>query len=471
MKKIAIFLFAVALWTSCKKQDTLSEQKSIPTPTKKTFSAGDGGWDVLGYGYNVLGIYANSSATTFQIINVAQLKADYPDKIETDLSKTQTADLNIGSDALSYLKTIAPNISIGTDTSAKFKATIKAAFKDSTAFSSQYVYSSYNLIIQQKRLKINSTIDLLKNYLNANFVNDVQNQSAAYVVSHYGTHVLTDAILGAKLDMIYRSATTSTDRKSASSSGLDIGIKNIFNISTGLNTTSAQSSKNYSSTLHYATHGGDPSKALIGDISLNGTTPATINITSWQNSSTVQNAELIDIGSTGLVEISQLIADPVKASALHNYIIQYLAANQASLLPAPVYEFYALNIDKHAFNLNPSLNASSPNYTAYGETFDAYTFQYASSVPVYQYYHPQSQDHLLTTDPSAALSWVQRGYNQDGILFYAYTTQVAGTIPVYAFYKQNSPDHYYSTNRNVVAGQSYWAYQGICFYAYPKAIN
>ncbi|NCD70359.1 MAC/perforin domain-containing protein [Mucilaginibacter agri] len=468
-RNLLLFLFAGALWTSCKKQDILSEQTPTKSAVKKPNSSGDGLWDVLGYGYNVLGEYANPNASTFKVLDIDRLQADYPDRVETDLSKTQTANLNVGTDAISYLKTVAPNISVGSD-NALFKATIKASFKDTSAFSSQYVYSSYNLIIQQKRLKINATTDLLKNYLNATFLTDVQNQSPAYIVSHYGTHVLIDAILGAKLSIMYQSATTSSDRQTASSAGLDVGVGKIFSINTGINSTTSQSSKNYSQTIHYATHGGDPSRALIGDIALGSSTPPTVNISNWQSSSTVANSELIDIGTTGLLELSELVPDATKQAALHDYIVQYLAANKASLLPAPVYGYYNPSQNKHILSADPNLTAIIPGYSNKVLGFNAYNVQYGGTVPVYQFSNPNTSDHFYATNPDSVspTSWV--GYQKDGITFYAYTTQVPGTVPEYIYYNATTHDHIFSTISNYNAGAG-WVSHGIGFYVFPLATN
>ncbi|MCJ8208430.1 MAC/perforin domain-containing protein [Mucilaginibacter sp. RS28] len=468
--KLLLFLIVAVFAVACKKQDfTPLNSNTIVNNPKKSNSARDGIWDLLGYGYNITGAYAQSYSAGGQVLDIARFKADYPDRVLTDLSQSQTAEITTGTDALDYIKKISNNFSLGaSDSAATFKATIKAAFKDSSSFSSKYAYSSYDLTIKEKRLTLNSPIDLMKSYANATFLTDVQNQSPAYIVSHYGTHVLTDIFLGAKLSVLYQSATTSSNRYNSSQAGLSFGIKTIFSIDASLNTTTSELSKIYSSKMHYETRGGDASKSLIGDIDLNTSNTPTVNISNWQSSATVQNAELIDIGTSGLVELSQFVSDPTKAQALHDYIVQYLINNRASLLPAPIYGYYRAVDNKHILSSDPNYTAISPNWRNTGVGFYAYTVQYGGTVPVYQYSNPNTGDHFYATNPNAVTptSWV--GYQRDGITFYGYPSVQQSTIPCYIFYSENQHDHIYSPNPNVTAGYpAGWVSHGIGFYVFP----
>ncbi len=335
MKKTLLLLSGfLAFAMSCKKQEIVEDRSAtIQKSTKKASSAGDGDLDVLGYGYDILGEYGNSSAATFKVIDVGRLRADYPSRIDLDQSKVQTNLFVTGEDAVSFAKglSLRTKTTISTSVLPLFKATITANYTDSSRFSSKYIYGNYSRIIKQKRLKINSSISLLKSYLTPEFLSDLQNYSPEYIVSHYGTHVLLDVTLGAKFDVVYRSETTEQDRKTAANVGLDLGVSTVFNLNSGYNSNTTSNQNNFSQTLRYKTVGGNPALSLIGQVTLGSNTAPTLNTDAWQNSSTPQNAELIDIGENGLVLLSDLVDDPAKKSALESYIIQYLQANQIFL--------------------------------------------------------------------------------------------------------------------------------------------
>ncbi|RBL90245.1 MAC/perforin domain-containing protein [Chitinophaga flava] len=315
---------------SCKKNDL---SQTSPQSSTMPRSAGDGKNDLLGYGYDVTGEYANSSASRFKVINVEQLQLDQPTRIEWDQSKRQVGNLVAGENAKSFLEKKSLKVK-GSAGIGVFKATITTSFSSSDAFSSTYVYSGFDLIIQQKRVKMNASIALLKQYLTPNFVADIQNETPQYIVKTYGTHVLGDITLGAKLQVLYRSQTSSSDKMKASEAGIDVSVGKVFSINTGFSHTEQETQSNSSQSLHYQTIGGDPSKKLIGQIPIGQTVPK-VSITDWQASSTVANAEMIDFNTESLVPLYDLVSDPVKQAALKAYIDQYLKDRQVVLVELP----------------------------------------------------------------------------------------------------------------------------------------
>lgn len=332
-QKVSRLLILTGLFTlglfSCKKNEI--QQPS----TGKTIarSAGDGKNDLLGYGYDVTGEYANSSAARFPVINVDALQQAQPIRIEWDLSKKQTGNLVAGENAKSYLekKSLKVKGSFGVGV---FKASITTSFSSSDMFSSKYVYSGYDLVIQQKRVKMNAGIALMKAYLNPNFLADIQNETPQYIVKTYGTHVLGDITLGAKLQVTYRSETSNTNREKASEAGVDVSVGKIFSINTGFNHSETETASNFSQSLHYKTIGGDPSKSLIATVPV-GTNVPKVSIADWQASSTLANAEMIDFNPEALIPLYELVTDVAKQTALKNYIEQYLKANQVVLETGP----------------------------------------------------------------------------------------------------------------------------------------
>ncbi len=470
MKKQFIpILLLLAVFASCKKQSQVnlpSDQKVSKNNSLRPMSAGDGQTDVLGYGYDITGEYGTSSSAKFSVINVAALKADHPTRVELDQSTMQEGRLVAGDNAQSYLKQVSAKISSSLNIGI-FKGTISGSYSDNDAFSSKYVYSSFSLIIQQKRLKINADYTLLKQYLQPSFLQDVQNGTPESIVNSYGTHVLTDFKLGAKLEALYRSETKKANRTVAATAGVDVSVKTIFSINTGYNYSLNDTYDNTYQTLHYRTYGGDPTKSLMGSVPLGGGMP-TINISDWQSSATPENSELIDISTGGLIPIYELIDDPTKKAAVMTYVNQYLAANQVNVTPVPIHVFYQPNDINHVYTAFFNDYPYQQNgFTYLGTNFKAYASQIDGTQPVHAFYSPSGTNHTYTIN-RFDYPYEQNGYIYHGISFYAYTTQVPGSVPVHVFYHPGGVNHTYTINRyDYPYAQNGYQYLGVNFYAMP----
>lgn len=329
MNKKLLFIPVLGILWSCSKQKELkpiASEDQNPGKKLEVKSARDGQWDLLGFGYDVTGEYANSNSTTFPVIDIAKLNTVEPTRIITNLNTTRNSLSAYGESAQAYSYDISTKLK-ATAGFSLFKGELTAAYSSSNSFNSKFIYGSYSIIIQQKEIKFNATPLLLQSYLTPTFAHDITVLSAQQIVDQYGAFVLTDVILGAKLEITYQSETTSSDRKSAASAGLDASVGSVFSTNINVNTNHTQSSSNFNQYLHYVTHGGDPTKGLVNTIELNSNTPK-VDFTDWQNSTNFQNAELVDINSSGLVPIYQLIADVNKAAAVKTYVDQYLKAHQ-----------------------------------------------------------------------------------------------------------------------------------------------
>lgn len=468
MKKnyVLIILFAAAsLAGSCSKEKLKSPEKDGKDTGSQIMSAGDGQNDLLGYGYNVTGEFGNSSAATYSVVDIAKLKSEQPTRVEWDLSKKQEGTLIAGENAKSYLSKITAKLTSTVGVLSLFKGTITASYTDSNAFSSKYIYSSYNLIIQQKRVKFNADNTLLQSYLTPSFISDVQNSSPQVIVSKYGTHVLSDIILGAKLQVLYQSETSKSDRATASAAGVDVSVKAIFSINTGYTYTSKDVNENTYQKLHYKTNGGDPSKSLIGDIAIGSTLP-TVNISAWQNSSTVSNAELIDISENGLIPIYELIADPTKKAAVKTYVDQYLIDHQVQLSAyyeaTPLYRWRNLKNGDYIISDANELIGNS-GWTREGMLGRIYkNSSKAGTIPLYRYLL-KSGFHFFTTNANEVGAG-QGTY--EGVTGYVSAKNDQGTIPVYRYLNKSA--HLYTTNFNELGGgNNGWTYEGVAGYIIP----
>ncbi|MDR6785980.1 hypothetical protein ABIE26_004550 [Pedobacter africanus] len=338
-KTACLILAFAAILSSCKKNEALNGAEVVGKTTN-SLSAGDGQNDLLGYGYDVTGEYANSSAAKYSVIDVVRLKADQPTRVEWDLSSKKYGEVIAGENAFTYLSSLTDKLGSSltvkdpSDTSKKaifFKGSIENSFDNSNSFSSKHIYSGYAMKIQQKRVKMNATISMLKQYLTSSFIADVQSGSPQYIVSQYGTHILKDIILGAKLDIKFRAETSKSDRKDAATKGIEFNILGIFGFSTSSNSATQQVAENFSQRLRYEAIGGEPSASLSGNLTIGGGTLPVISTTAWENSSSLLNAEMIDVAENGLIPIWELIDDPAKSAAVKTYVIQYIIDKQLKL--------------------------------------------------------------------------------------------------------------------------------------------
>lgn len=474
------------LLVSCSKSDLQSSPEDSSLPFKKKHgggatikSAGDGQNDLLGYGYDVTGEFANSSASKFAVIDVSRLKADHPTRVEWDLSSKKYGEVIAGENAISYLSALTDKLGAGlsikdptapanTDPKSSviplFKANIDNAFDNTNSRSSKYVYSGYALKIQQKRVKLNADKTLLWQYLTPSFIADVQNGTPQSIVSAYGTHILKDIVLGAKLDITYRAETTKSDRKDAATKGMDINVLGIFSINTKNTTMTHETIDNTNQRLSFKAIGGEPSASLFGNIAIGSTLPV-ISTAQWENSSSLQNAEMIDIAQDGLIPIWDLISDPIKSGLVKAYVIQYLLSNKISLVPEPVYSFYHPVAKDHAYTINKNDYPYLQNgWQDGGISFYAYSSQVPGTLPIYSFYHPVAKGHAYTIN-RYDYPYLQNGWQENGIVFYAYASQARDLQPVYYFYHPVAKDHAYTINKNDYPYfQNGWIYGEAAFY-------
>jgi len=447
------------LLASCSSEELNNEvtenlKKSGRSVTGK--SAGDGIYDVLGHGYNAAGEYANANAAGFQVIDINRFKVEQNARLISENTFSQQYTEEYGENAEAYSKMVSTKV----DASAGFKLfgqAIKVAFNSGVTtnnkFDGKYIYGSYNLVIKQKRLRFNATNDMLGDYLTPEFIQDLQTKSPQQIVQDYGTHVAIDIYTGAKMDVMFQSETTNQDRDRAARIGVKVGVGSIFDIDVNNDVNTTESNKNYSRKLSYRTRGGDPAKGLLGELNLDQTNPK-INISNWQNSSTVNNAVLVDFSNNGLTLIYNLVKDAAKKAQLKAYVDQYLIDNEVHMdyKTVPIYRYYNSYGDHYY-----TQSASTPSgYHSEGIEFNAFAYKTPSSVPIYQYYNSYG-DHYYTQSlvtPS--------GYHSEGIAFYAHSTQVINSVPIYMYYNSYG-DHFYTKSSATPSG---YHSEGIAFYAY-----
>ncbi|SDP04678.1 MAC/Perforin domain-containing protein [Mucilaginibacter sp. OK268] len=468
-------IILASIVSSCKK-DIVRTSGVDNTPSKlNTQSAGDNKYDLLGFGYDVTGEYASSSSATYPVIDIDKLVQNEPGRFVPDNNVTQYGEYAAGGNASDYLHSLTTNTTATlapAGVSAFWGATLTVNFDETSKVSSKYSYASASIIIKQKRLKFNAPIDLIKStYLTSVFKSDVSSMSAQQLVTKYGTHVLTDVILGAKLNVFYRSQTSSSNKGESVRAGLDVhGLFHTFGFKSDVTHADSSVNSNYDQTMYYSTVGGDGTKGIFGQLSLDNTSPK-IDIAPWQSSCTRDNAAFIQIGNAAgtLIQLSDLIDDAAKKQAVTNYITQYLASHNIITLFHETAALYrclnSKNFDRLMTTTTDEL-AGMSDWHVESKLGSIYTdSSMPGTKPLYRYLL-DGHEHFFTTN----FNELGNGSSHavlEGIKGYLNTTQVTGTIPIYRYNSTKGGAHFYTINFNELGnagGNSGFIYEGIIGY-------
>ncbi|MFC0513453.1 MAC/perforin domain-containing protein [Mucilaginibacter angelicae] len=470
----AVLLMSIV--SSCTK-DLVRAPGADNTPPSKltTHSAGDNKYDLLGFGYDVTGEYASSNSATYPVIDVDKLIQNEPGRFVPDNNVTQYGEYASGGNASEYLSKLTSNTTatIAPAGVSKFwGATLTVNFHETNNVSSKYSYASASLIIKQKRLKFDAPIDLIKStYLTSVFKSDVSTMSAQQLVTKYGTHVLTDIILGAKLNVFYRSQTSSSNKGESVKAGLDVhGMFNTFGFKSDVTYADSSVNSNYNQTMYYSTVGGDGTKGVFGQLSLDNTSPK-VDISPWQSSCTRDNAAFIQIGNAAgtLIQLSDLIDDAAKKQAVASYITQYMGSHNIITLvygTTPLYRCFNTRNGDRILTDKPQELAGNPDWRVESQMGLIYTdSSMPGTKPLYRYLLAGVQ-HFFTTN----FNELGNGSSSavlEGVLGYLSNTQTAGTIPIYRYRPAKPGAHFYTTNFNELGnagGNSGYIYEGIIGY-------
>ena len=446
----------------CKK-DQLKNVSENPENVRKVNSGGDGLYDLLGYGYDATGEYGNASAARFKVIDIAKLKLEQPDRVENSLAPDQYTTIESGANSEDYSRDLSGKFSASTDFKL-FGGTVYGSYKDSMKASSKYSYAHLSQINKQRSVKVNASKELIvANYLSDAFKSDINTMTPQQLVVAYGTHVLSNIVLGAKLEINYRSTTNSSDKKKAATAGAAAhGLIKFFSLSADFTYDESLAKTNTNQTLSYRTVGGDGTKGVIGEVELDK--PITkVNISNWQSTCTAANATLIEIVRDGAIPLSDLISDPAKKEAVRLYIDQYFRDKGVKVLgDVPVYVYYDSGVSDHYFTPTNRPAIGDGSFRNEGIAFYAFSAPAAGTVPIYVYYDSGASDHYLTTDNKPATG--DGSFRNEGIAFHAYLSAGAERTPVYVYYDSGASDHYFTTDNKPAIGNGSFRNEGIAFY-------
>lgn len=462
-KTACVILAFAAILGGCKKSDALKSDSEVLSKAYGKLSAGDNEYDLLGYGYDLTQEYAHYESGRFKVIDIEKLKRNQPDRVEKSIGVYQYSTVEAGANSYDYSLSLSSKFS-ATAGFALFKGTINGSFKDSTKISNKYSFAHISQIIKQKNIKFNATNEqIMSDYLSETFKSDLNTLTPGALVSKYGTHVLSNIILGAKLEIYYRTITNSSDKKRAATAGATVnGLESLFSSNVDYTFDESLAKTNTSQTLSYRTVGGDGSKGLMGEVDLDK--PITkVNIGDWQSTCTIANATIIDIAPDGIIPLYDLIADPVKKEVIKLYINQYLIDRGVrSLGDVPIYVYNSQKWKDHYFTPDNKQTIGNGDYVNEGIAFYAFSRPAEGTVPVYVYNNQQAGDHYFSTDNFPSIGG--GSYKNEGIAFHAYRSSGNGRVPVYVYNFSGASDHYFSTEDAASIGGGYYKKEGVAFY-------
>jgi len=483
MKKIYWLLgLLLAICYSCSELDDLPIEpvtQSSLNPT--TRAAGDEKFDVVGYGYDVTGEYLHPLSVKGSVLNVEKYKKDYPGRLEPGTASYGHDRMYYGYSSADYVKELTTEtkatytMSYGNEKDTVFFSntiTNNAYLKTEYSYSSKYSFASLDLVRNLKHIYFNDEISRLSQYLSDSFTEDLERLSPDRVVERYGTHVLTDIIIGGRYKLIFRSVITkardaSTKRRTVSSgfkSTLD-GIGVSYNLEHIDTVDESLVKDNQHKELYVMFYGGSGTNLKYD---LEKGMPTTIDIQSWEKSLSLVNSCLTEINWKETYPIYEFITDPIKKEQIKDAVKRHIAASQLKTLELlPLYSYYHDVIGNHCVTTNPNIV----------ENYDGWDFlriegyilqkQIPGAVLLYEYYNDVAGDHYITTLSDIHTKYPV--YEKKTPLGYVYKDIVIDAIPLYEYYHAENADHYTSTRTDIVQNYFGWVRldHAISGYIYP----
>ncbi|MBC8592574.1 VCBS repeat-containing protein [Oscillospiraceae bacterium N12] len=325
MKKRNLFgvLGLTLSFCSCSNLEELPIDSSPTSNEIITRTAGDGKYDILGHGYNITSAYLDPKASGALVLDIDKLK-NRNLILEYKLEESQSRYTS-GKDVYDFTSNMSSSLKIEPEFLKVIAgASLNVAFGGNNTYTSDYSFAYFTQKYVDSRFRIaESNINVLRECLTQQFKDRISSYTPAQIVEVYGTHVLKDIYVGAKLEVYYSSKSTTTSKKQNVDAGLGMSLVNIFKIDGKFNYDSSLATNNKEQSLFYSTVGGDPMVGLIG--SLNPETYPSVDISKWN--ATVRNATPkfidVDANSKSFIPIYELVADPAKSQEIKNYITSY----------------------------------------------------------------------------------------------------------------------------------------------------
>lgn len=339
MKKLFLFMSWVMLILSgCADEDIIERNSPSFPQSVNTRSAGDGVYDILGYGYDITGPYLDtksSRAIVFDTNKLLEKGLITPYKLEESRFRYSS-----GKDVIDFTTNMSSSLQMSTPGILKVigGASLNIAFGGNSHYNSDYSFAYCTQQYIDSRYRISEAdINVLKTCLTKQFIERLSTYTPEQIVEEYGTHVLKDIYLGAKFEVYYMAKSTSSSKKESINAGLGASLFSPFKMDGKFQYDESLAITNKEQSLYYFTIGGDPAVGVQG--SLNPENSPSIDIGKWMASVKSSTPKFIDVdnNSQSFIPIYELVTDPTKKQTLKAYIDNYIKSKEVcsiSLYPS-----------------------------------------------------------------------------------------------------------------------------------------
>ena len=339
MKKLFLFMsWVMLILSSCADEDIIERNSPSFPQSVNTRSAGDGVYDILGYGYDITGPYLDtksSRAIVFDTNKLLEKGLITPYKLEESRFRYSS-----GKDVIDFTTNMSSSLQMSTPGILKVigGASLNIAFGGNSHYNSDYSFAYCTQQYIDSRYRISEAdINVLKTCLTKQFIERLSTYTPEQIVEEYGTHVLKDIYLGAKFEVYYMAKSTSSPKKESINAGLGASLFSLFKMDGKFQYDESLAITNKEQSLYYFTIGGDPAVGVQG--SLNPENSPSIDIGKWMASVKSSTPKFIDVdnNSQSFIPIYELVTDPTKKQTLKAYIDNYIKSKEVcsiSLYPS-----------------------------------------------------------------------------------------------------------------------------------------
>lgn len=457
MKKIGLYLVILLSVIACTEDGYILEDIGNEIEERALKYAGDGEYDVLGFGYDITGEFLHPMSVKSPVVDIERYKEKYPRRLVTGTTGWGFDKLNYGYSAVDYTSNVAA--SFGLDLGNIFSGTIKnsAFFSFGSAYSHKYSFASLDIIRNKKYIYINDEVDRIAEYASEEFLEDMDRLSPERLIRRYGTHVLLDFTLGGRYKLTYKSVITNTKntatKRSTVKSGLGVTLKKIgLSVNTGgsIEANETLAKENKRKELYVSFYGGSGS-GLVYDLEQG--MPTSVDIQSWEDRLELTNSALTEINWEETYPIYEFIEDPAKKEQIKNAVQKYIDDSAVEDVKLAPFRSYFTSLSGNILTLYTTIDAGA-GWVYQGNVCFVLDEQAAGSVPLYQY------EWLGRRSYSTGES--MPGWRKEGLVCYIYPDQKDGTVPLYQ-YASNKGYWSYSTAESITG----FVREVVVGYVYP----
>lgn len=215
------------------------------------------GFDIVGKGYNVFDEFANNKSTEryplFDFSSAKTRKNAYGHETPRVISLDNISDHIVktieGSSITEYAQNLSETVGLSGD-AYFFKASVENQFSQEFEQSAEHLFYTYMDINTKWRVNLDTrNMDTLRKYLDVQFKADLATMNPDELFKLYGTHFITHAYLGGRIDY---SAISEVNRSISKSEIIDAVNGSYFQISGSYENESGNSS--LLQTSHTKTH-------------------------------------------------------------------------------------------------------------------------------------------------------------------------------------------------------------------------